>query len=327
MVKDLVLSIILLLLLAPISWGETPEGTLSILVENDRFTGSDRHYTNGFMMSYLSGKDAVPRWLRPFAELLPGIPQGAALRTGYTLGHSIFTPDDIDSFAPLSDQRPYAGWLYGGVALVAESADQLDTWELDLGIVGPSARAEQVQNSFHRLMGIEEANGWDNQLDDELAFALLYERKWRNRWEPFEIGGYGVALSPHIGGSLGTVATYLNLGVTLRVGKNLTDDFGAPRIRPSLPGSNFFLPKEQFGWYLFAGVDGRAVAHNIFLDGNTYKDSLSVDKKTFVGDLQAGLVMTLGRVRLAYTYVYRTPEFDQQKDPDKFGSLSFSIKF
>jgi len=37
--------------------------------------------------------------------------------------------------------------------------------------------------------------------------------------------------------------------------------------------------------YLFAFVDGRAVGRDIFLDGNTFTDSHSVTRKTFVGDL------------------------------------------
>ena len=69
-----------------------------------------------------------------------------------------------------------------------------------------------------------------------------------------------------------------------------------PRIRPGLSGSNFFLSDtdsgRDFGWYLFGGVEGRAVAHNLFLDGNTFAKSLSVQKKTFVADFQGGRLTT-----------------------------------
>ncbi|MCA1854285.1 MAG: lipid A deacylase LpxR family protein, partial [Beggiatoa sp.] len=36
---------------------EGPEGTFNLLVENDRFAGTDRHYTNGLQLSYLSPRD------------------------------------------------------------------------------------------------------------------------------------------------------------------------------------------------------------------------------------------------------------------------------
>jgi lipid A 3-O-deacylase len=68
-------------------------------------------------------------------------------------------------------------------------------------------------------------------------------------------------------------------------------------------------------------------ARNIFLDGNTFEDSRSVDKKILVGDLEAGIAITFGDVRLAYTHVYRTEEFHGQEDADLFGTLNLTIRF
>jgi len=132
---------------------------------------------------------------------------------------------------------------------------------------------------------------------------------------------------PHFGGALGNVFTYGAAGLTLRLGTDLEDDFGPPRIRPSLPGSAYFSPGKGFTWYVFAGLEGRAVLYNIFLDGNVFSDSHSVDKKPFVGDLQAGLVIQLDRFRITYTQIFRTKEFDDQADGDLFGSVSLSYHF
>lgn len=303
-----------------------PDGTWNVLVENDTFASTDRHYTNGLQFSYLSAKDQVPQFMRSFAGILPGMPDGARLRSGYVLGHNIYTPDDTTTAAPLPGQRPYAGWLYAGFALLAETENTLTTWELDLGIVGPSAAGEAVQNGFHDLIGSEEAMGWDNQLHDEPGAALTYEYKRRYVAE-FEISGFGVDLTQHVGGTLGNVGTYLNSGATVRIGKDLRNDFGPPRIRPSLPGSGFFLAENTFGWYLFGGFDGRIIGRNIFLDGNTDGDSLSVDRNVFVADVQAGAVVIIGWAKLAYTLVYRTEEFEQQRRGDRFGAVSLSAKF
>ena len=81
----------------------------------------------------------------------------------------------------------------------------------------------------------------------------------------------------------------------------------------------------SFGWYLFAGVEGRAIAHNIFLDGNTFRDSRSVDKKPFVADLQVGVALTWRTARLSYAHVLRTREYDHQPDPEDFGALTLSL--
>ena len=76
------------------------------------------------------------------------------------------------------------------------------------------------------------------------------------------------------------------------------------------------------------GNVGRAVARNIFLDGNTFADSDSVDKIPFVADLNAGLAITYGRVRTSYAIVYRTKEFhEQDSDGDVFGTITLGIRF
>lgn len=80
-------------------------------------------------------------------------------------------------------------------------------------------------------------------------------------------------------------------------------------------------------WSLFAGVDARAMVWNVFLDGNTWRDSPSVDRYVLVADAQVGAVLSLGRARLAYTHVFRTPEFKNQVEREDFGALSISWIF
>jgi hypothetical protein len=53
-------------------------------------------------------------------------------------------------------------------------------------------------------------------------------------------------VSPHVGGALGNVYTYANAGFTLRYGKDLTRDYGPPRVQPGVLGSVFFEPTNRF---------------------------------------------------------------------------------
>ena len=310
------------------SQAEESGGTFNFLWENDVVAATDQHYTNGLEFSYLSIEDHLWNWFRTGSSVLPGVAREDHLRVGIALGQSIFTPDNTDATQPLPDERPYAGWLYAGVSVIADHDDQLDTWVLNLGVVGPSAYGEQVQNGFHDKIHDSHANGWANQLHDEFGYQLLYEHRWRHVQSlQKRMGPLQLDLSPHLGFSLGNIATYANAGITLRLGKDLSDDYGVPRIRPSLPGSAFFQPVDGSGWYVFAGIDGRAVAHNIFLDGNTDGNSLSVDKETFVLDAQAGFAIIWSKFRFAYTYVVRSHEFKTQQQPDRFGSVGLSARF
>jgi hypothetical protein len=114
-----------------VSLAEEESGTFNFLWENDVIAGTDRHYTNGFEFSYLSIEDHLWDWFRSGSAMLPGVSGEDHLRVGLSLGQSIFTPDDTEAVQPLPDQRPYAGWLYAGVAIVANHGDQLDTWAVN----------------------------------------------------------------------------------------------------------------------------------------------------------------------------------------------------
>jgi len=69
---------------------------------------------------------------------------------------------------------------------------------------------------------------------------------------------------------------------------------------------------------LFLAVDGNAAARNILFDGNAFRNSHSVDKKPFVADLIGGIGMIIHRVKITYSYVHRTKEFETQKEEQNF---------
>lgn len=313
---------------APAERARDALGSYSLQVENDLVSGTDRHYTNGLRASWLSGEDQAPDWMVQAGSAIPFMANEGRNRWGLSLGHSLFTPSDTQRTTASPGDRPYTGWLYGGATLMSDTGNRLDTLELLVGMVGPSAHGETVQNDWHRLIGVETAKGWDAyQLHDEVGAVLTYERKWRAWSNADPDTDVGVDLTPHLGASLGTILTEASAGATLRLGQNMPHDYGPPRIRPGLSGTTFFVPQSGFGWYLFSGIAGRAVARNIFLDGNTFRDSPGVDKRPLVGDLQAGLAVTIDDWRIAYTQVWRSREFEGQDSADRFGSLSVSVRF
>lgn len=317
------------LLAWPVTSGATEEpeaGTLSLVFENDLFYDTDGNYTNGVRVSWLSGPGRTSASALRAARWFPLFPDGGTVRTSYAVGQNMYTAGDIALRDPPIGDRPYAGWLYGSIGLIAETGRRLDQLELTLGIVGPASLAEPTQKLIHGLTDSQEPRGWDTQLKNEPGVVLTYQRSWRG-FVSGSVSGFGFDATPHAGVALGNVFTYANAGVMLRFGQRLPLDYGPPRIQPSLPGSGFFVPQEGFGWYLFAGVEGRAVARNIFLDGNTFRDSRSVDKEPLVGDLQFGIALTWHNVRLSYTHVLRTREFETQGKADDFGAFSLTVRF
>ncbi len=306
--------------------GSKPPGTgvWTVLIENDLFYSNDRNYTNGVALVWAPRPDPTSGWAISIARSLPWLPKGGTVRRGYGLGQSIYTPRDIKLADPPIDDRPYAGWLYGSVGLSVESGHRLDQLALTLGVIGPASLAEQSQEIVHRITGVDNPRGWATQLRNEPGIELIYDRSWRGL-SLGTLAGLGLDLTPHVGVALGNVATYASVGWTIRYGTRQPLDYGSPRVQPSMPASGSFEPTRHFSWHLFAGSEGRAVARDVFLDGNTFIDSRSVDKVPLVGDLYWGVALTWRSARLSYTHIVSTPEFETQDRHDDFGSISFSM--
>jgi lipid A 3-O-deacylase len=253
-------------------------------------------------------------------------------RLEFMLGQSLFTPRDLTRANPDPRDRPYVGWLYGGVRLLQESGQRmLENLELEAGIVGRHAFGKEVQNDWHQLIQLRGAEGWRFQLRDEPGLLLAYERKWRLPMTQF--GNVGLDIVPELGASLGNVFTYADAGALVRFGRGLGVDYGPVHLRPSPSGTAWFdgaaaRALDGFGWYLYLGAQGRAVGRNIFLDGNSFRDSRSVDKLPFVGDLVAGLSLYCAdAVRLDITAMQRSAEFHGQDHQDRFGGVTLSFRF
>ena len=322
--------------------------TLNFLAENDLWgSGSDKHFTHGTRLSFVESRQEVedtqsctPDQMESggldfIRNLLDPAWEDSSTKTSqisFILGQDIFTPEDITNPNLIINDRPYVGWLYIGIGLIKRhksgSISIFDTLEMDLGIVGPEAYAQEVQTWWHEnISNSPRPAGWDNQLKTEPGFLINLERKWLMEVTPPNYEGLQVDFLPSVGAALGNIYTYASAGGMFRLGVNLPVDYGPPRIRPGAQGSDFFQfdKKKTISWYAYAGVEGRVLATNIFLDGNTFEDSHSVDKKYFVGDFHTGFVLVIYHVRLAFSQVFRSPEFDGQKEPSEFGSISLSV--
>lgn len=311
---------------SPACGAESTAGVASLVFENDHFNHTDRHYTNGLSLGWAPATSPTPPWIMTIARHTPFFPTNSIIRHSYSLSQSTFTPGDIRLDNPPPDDRPYAGWLHGSLSMETAMERQFDQLVLTLGVVGPASLAETGQKALHKVRAVSKPRGWDKQLQNEPGLIVTYQRSWRTL-ATNTVTGLDFDLAPHVGGALGNIFTYADTGLTLRLGRNLPRDLGPPRIQPGLPGSMIFTTAATSNWYLFAGIEGRALARNVFLDGNTFRNSRSVDKKTFVGDLQVGGVLTWRNVRLSYTHVLRSDEFKNQRSRDAFGALSLALQY
>ncbi len=313
--------------------------TLQLFFENDLFGNTDKYYTNAVQANWLSKDLAryrddvrLPDWTLSVIRRIPFAGEPDSLHNvGLILGQHIYTPSDVKADRLLKNDRPYAGFLYGGLALHSKTVSRLDTMEIVFGLVGPSALGEAAQNGVHRLRSLDLANGWEHQLKDEPVLRCSWQRKWR-LWQWQVPGGMGADLISAAGLTLGNVRTGANAGGELRFGFRIPRDFGSDVIRPGA-GISAPLPNGgqqrsgTFGVHLFGGVQLEGVARNLFLDGNTWRNSHSVDKKPLVADVSVGMALNFETFKLTYRHLFRSKEFDHQKQGQVIGSLTLTWAF
>jgi hypothetical protein len=303
---------------------------ITAVYENDMIgSGKDGEYTSGVRLGYLDLNAEFPDIAYTIADVIPTFDINDSSSIFYSLGQNIFSPRDIALNPTDAAQRPYAGFLYGSIGMMTFTGNHSDEVELTLGIVGPGSLAENTQKFIHKhVTDSPMPKGWGAQLENEPGIMLAWQRA-----HPAALKGIAGPLhwstTPHYGLTLGNVYTFANAGFNVQLRPNNGALQDAPvRVRPAMPGSGYFdIPEKKWGWYLFAGVDGRALARNIFLDGNTFEDSPSVDKNHFVFDSNAGLALTYDKYRISYTLVHRTKEFKEQDEAQVFGVITLGHRF
>ena len=301
---------------------------INIYLENDAEFDTDVGYSDGSKFSVLLYRPNVEdHWLRiPFTE---GLARSNFI--SFSAARQMFTPDDLDATEVVEDERPYAGWFYYEMGLHQSSQRHLDSLVVQVGVVGPASLTEAYQTYIHDLLDVSNPAGWDNQLSNEIGLQLNYQHKWR--FVPTEIWGMESSIIPYAGGEFGNIAIKANSGVSLRVGWNIAQDFDTSFIDdvgesgiPVNPNSVAGGSKAwSFNFNLSAG--GSFVARDIFLDGNTFTESHSVEKNLLRGYGRYGFSARYKSFIIDYHRVYNTEHYKTQGYGHKYGAIYLSYLY
>ncbi|MGF1454796.1 MAG: lipid A deacylase LpxR family protein [Alphaproteobacteria bacterium] len=310
---------------------------LGFVIENDFFGVprgdiSDRYYSNGFVFTYRrSGEDASGFSTR-LVDRLFGADETAHTLEAFGIGQSFFTPEDLTVADPQPQDHPYAGWLRLTYDLAVHDGHTIDSAQISLGVVGPLAAGRQLQRFWHDMIQDVDPQGWDNQLGNEPVLQAIWQRKWKpyTLFTGARLGDirFGGDIRPVTDVNLGNAFVNGGVGGEIRIGNDLEGTFGAPRLGPAAPFSGFSQSTEDgLNWSIFAGASARVVGRNLFVEGNTFRDSLGQDARLFVNDVSAGVSLQLGHAELAYSFVTRSEEFNRQRGRHYFGLIGLTTSF
>jgi len=314
-----------------------------------RKVSTDHFYTNGLRLQKLWEGSGAPAWARgmgwPLQKLGQWVfPKDALFATGYTLGQNQYTPSDLTVSDPIVGQRPYGAWLYVGADVVFNGHDEVrgsrafprhaHFLQLDVGIVGQGAggrvaqaTAHKILNGFTRTNAAPEPKGWHNQVGNQPALQFSY--RWARDWLAPSLGRLGrvLDLDTQPGFMLGNPFVVAAASAHVRAGYNIPSDFGPPQHIPAPPPpaaghetpavpEQRARPEPRPPWtdwvelYAFAGVEGRRIVHNAFLDCSRCRDLYQIEPRPWVGDREFGVALRIWKVRVIWRRIWRSAEFD-----------------
>ncbi|MEW8266705.1 MAG: lipid A deacylase LpxR family protein [Candidatus Thiodiazotropha sp.] len=358
----------------------------NLTFENDVLAGKDedRHYTHGVKLSWIHSPCRNQNmWTRSIAsklfdridEIKETIYQGKATQkqiikhmfVGGLFGMNIYTPNDLSIRERIINDRPYAGWLYGGFSVHEmkifnrEDSNNLafdvKNLELQIGVVGPLAAQEYVQTWIHDDVGSSTIpEGWDNQIENMPGISLLFEDRLVYPHPVSDRQKLFISNSPHWGFNIGNISNYINVGYTISLSRDMFF-YPSSTIAPSntlftatsisfdelFSGKNGSKDEKTSHFYdlsggckfsLFAGLDGRLYASNIFIDGRGDSEH-NIDLENFVYDIYAGAAYSNrffgNNFTFSYKFIRRSEEFSTSNSaynkPHNIGHINIEWQF
>lgn len=232
---------------------------IGLITDNDLYTSweNDQYYTNGLELYY--------RYLGNHKS-----PKVAKRITEFRMGQYIYNPQSAVASDINVNDRPFAGYLFAeaGVNKFFVNEDVLKM-NFQVGVVGPEAQAEEVQEGLHNLVGYKKVKGWEHQIHTAagLQANMFYSKKILD-------SKFNQKVDFHVWGDInaGTIWMGASAGITGRVSLKSTL---APMYDSALHGAALFREKEKYEkseLFLFFSPAINFQEYDATIQGNRFKD-------------------------------------------------------
>lgn len=224
----------------------------------------------------------------------------------------IWTPEAKTFELGRSDRGP-AARLYLSAARHDRIPGRHVTWEAGLGVRGPAALGEEITDAIHRIIAAREVN-WSRQPPNKLEAQVTYARSDRLQ-----------RVRLHHGLVAGTSLSFAHVGAEWRFGDLRVADLASPVLR--------FAPTPPWdaggrrGWSAFAGASYRYVFRNRFVREpyDPFAPDLQYEKA--IGRFAAGITWMSEWGSLVFAVAQDSHEFQSQRRPQRFGSVTVHVPF
>jgi len=289
--------------------------SFGFISDNDVYVSAtqDQYYSNGLTLQY---------------QFLSKITSEKLVKKIYTvqLGHYLYTP--FRAFVPdvANQDRPFAGYLFADFGITKfyknESSFKM-TYQL--GILGPSAQADQIQIWYHRTFGLPHIAGWAYQIQDQLGanvnLSYIKNVAYTSN-KQLDFNAFAEA-------KVGTIFDELTLGFVSRIGfKTLNPIYNSVLFNSNIGNEKTAHPIKEV--YFFVKPQLSYVAYNATIQGSLFNDNspLTFDSKPIKASVQLGLKWASKRFNYGYSITYLSKAVDNNRvKKHKYGTITMIYKF
>ncbi|MDX2226021.1 MAG: lipid A deacylase LpxR family protein [Verrucomicrobiae bacterium] len=306
--------------------------TFTLLTENDGALwnpgGNDKWYSFG-VGTYFTHQ---PQFAADFWSVMPFndyfSKNNASFGAGYRFTIQGYTPENKTIAFPQPADHSYAGVMMVGMNFQRATEHDQDFLEFAVGTTGQPSLAHQLQNWVHSWSNNGQSQGWGQQVRQEFGFDVTYGHKWKG--ELYRAGdNFGIQAIPRVAATAGTFHRNIVAGNTFRLGWNLPDDFGMGRMS-DLGSATGAKNDADFGGYFFATFQGRAVEHDIAIDGSDFRGTIVRQKvEPLVGELSLGAAVYLWKnFEVSYAWTAYTKDWKAMpKDYYQYGAWNLKYSW
>lgn len=266
-----------------------------LIVDNDIVFLIDRYYSSGVAINLYS------EGLRksPINTIL--LPHSDVEKSYYSMSvsHRMYTPERTLTPDIVSNDHPYATYLLIGAQKISFNFNKKlkKTSKIDIGVIGPLAGGEVIQNNLHDNISIaQHSEGWHNQIKNDfcLQYSAMIEKGIVNipMWEVNGFIGAKVGV-PHTEAQVGGYSRFGIFHNYFRgIGIDISSDFNAWVF---ISGSIFLV---NYNATLQGGTINQGNVHTIDPINNNLIQG------------RFGGVVEYKRLSVEYGMVVRSPEFN-----------------
>jgi lipid A 3-O-deacylase len=268
---------------------------IGIVSDNDAYLmlALDQYYTNGLMLYFRY----VPK---EFNENLSN------KIIEFRIGQKIYNP--FQGYVPWVERidKPFAGYLFAetGISRFYRNESVFKT-DLQVGILGPSSYAEEVQLFYHRCFNLYSIDGWQYQVHD--AFGINLDLTYLKSLKYFFKRQLDFSFYSEL--RAGTINDDVSAGILTRVSIYKLHPIYNSNCTGSTIGRNNDISSEK-ELFLYFSPKLSYILYDATIQGGMFSDSSPVtfDVRPLIVNLELGISGSYKNLNAGYSVIFHTKD-------------------